>query len=230
MRTSSRLPKVRGDNLIVTNLPMCDDLGCPSRTNCFRHIEAGRVPRAQNQPYFAEPVRARDEDHCAFYWPIRPKGIRMPRIRRVTIEQQYTIRSDPSQMKMLLTAIEVARMFAVTKPTIDSWLKRHDLNFPKPFKIGNKNRMWYRSDIDTFIRSDALRGVGARGRHAWLGGTADNPAYPWVHIAPEQETPHERPADKTEHDPPEGGSTPAAAADQPPAHDPTADPFAAEPA
>lgn len=191
---SERLPKVRDGNLIVANIPMCDDQGCPSRTNCFRHSAGGRVPRAEKQPYFAEPTRGKDEDSCPFMWPIRVNKVRYPRVRRVTVVSQYTIRNDPAQLRAFLTVKEVAKICGDVSPhTIESWSRRTDLHFPKPLKIGSRTRVWLRSDIEAYLKSEEIRGTGARGRHAWVGGTAENPAHPWVHPEASPDTVHDEP-------------------------------------
>jgi hypothetical protein len=96
-------PTVEGNVLLITNTPMCDDLGCPSRKNCFRHSASGRVARPNKQPYFAEPTRAKDDISCPWYWPIVVHGERRPRVRRVTVIEQFTIKNDPSQLKMWRT-------------------------------------------------------------------------------------------------------------------------------
>lgn len=173
-------PTIVDGKVIVANIPMCDDQGCPSRFNCYRHGQGGRLAVANKQPYFAEPTRARDEESCAFFWPVNPKGVRRPRIRRITVEEQYTIRNDPAQIKAFISARDVAKMLDIAPATLEGWLRRPDLNFPPPLKMG-KNRMWTRAEIAEFLKSDHLRGIGARGRHAWLGATKESPAYPWVH-------------------------------------------------
>ena len=50
---------------------------------------------------------------------------------------------------MLLTDIQVAEMFSVSRNTIWNWSK--DLEgFPSPVKIGGASR-WHRSDLEMYI-------------------------------------------------------------------------------
>jgi predicted DNA-binding transcriptional regulator AlpA len=172
---------VNSTAIIVINSPMCEDLGCPSRKNCFRHGAAGRIPRSVAQPYFAEPTRDPEAISCPWYWPLKVEGIRLPKVRRVTTVKQYTVKNDPGQIKTFITIGEVASMLGVRPSTIAKWSKRPDINFPEPLKLGNKNKHWVRLEVEDFLKSDENRGVGLRGaqhRH-WMGATPEHPAWPW---------------------------------------------------
>ena len=50
---------------------------------------------------------------------------------------------------MLLTDVQVAEMFSVSRNTIWNWSKSIE-GFPSPVKIGGASR-WHRSDIELYI-------------------------------------------------------------------------------
>jgi predicted DNA-binding transcriptional regulator AlpA len=179
------LPKIDRALVPVVNTPMCDDLGCPSRKNCFRHAASGRIPRAEKQPYFAEPTRTADEDSCPWYWPLILHGFKKPKVRQVTVVREYTIRNDPKQVSAFISINDVAKMLCCSPQTVKNLTKRDDLNFPQPFNLAGRIRYWLRTDIENFLKDEGLRGWGSQGRHAWKGGNDTMPAYPWVHTATE---------------------------------------------
>ncbi|UMO76014.1 hypothetical protein [Planktothrix phage Pra-JY27] len=168
--------------IFVVNAPMCEDAGCPSRKNCYRHPASGRVPRAEGQPYFAEATRGADETSCPWQWPLRIEDRKAPKVKRVSAAGHYTIKNDPTQVKTFISRTEVANMLGIRPTTVDRLCRRPDISFPQPMKLGNKNKHWVYAEVEAFLKSPENRGIGVRGAkpRSWIGGTQQQPAYPFI--------------------------------------------------
>ena len=66
----------------MSDLAMCQDNDCPSRSTCRRHKASGTVPNVQWQGYGAFRRIAHDAAYCSYYVAVAPSPMSIREIER----------------------------------------------------------------------------------------------------------------------------------------------------